>query len=88
MFISDTMVHIHLTWYNNGTIAHYYYPKLRIYTSKEPKHGHIQSYSVQRFMADCRCIHFCYKSIYATSTVKYRSTSYTIVNRKLQVFGQ
>ena len=35
MFISDTMVHVHLTWYNNGTIAHYYYPKLRITTSKK-----------------------------------------------------
>ena len=32
--------------------------KHRIYTSKKPKHGHIQSYSVQRFLADCRCIRF------------------------------
>ena len=32
--------------------------KLRISTSQTPKHGHIQSYSMQRFLADCRCIRF------------------------------
>ena len=56
MFISDTMVHMHQTWYNNGTIVHYYYPirSLGYLLPKSPK----QSYSVQRFLADCRCIHF------------------------------